>query len=97
MNPKLSDEEIEALARKRAGAKMGWFIHATVFVLVNLFIFVRAESSGRAWSYVPLLGWGFGLAMHGLAVFVLGDGSGVRQRMVQRERERLQREQNREP
>ena len=97
MTDKLSDEEIEQLARKRAGAKMGWFIHATVFVLVNLFIFIRAEYSGRAWSFVPLLGWGFGLAMHGLAVFVLGGGGTLRERMVQRERERLQRERNRAP
>lgn len=97
MNPKLSDEEIEALARKRAGAKIGWYIHALVFVCVNLFIYARAEFSGRAWSVYPLAGWGFGLLMHGVAVFVLGSGSAIRHRMVQRERERLLREQSREP
>jgi hypothetical protein len=37
----------------------------------------------------PALGWGLGLAVHGLLVFVLGTGSGLRERMVQRERERL--------
>jgi hypothetical protein len=30
-----------------------------------------------------------------VAVFVLGGGSGLRERLVERERERLQREQNR--
>ena len=97
MNPKLSDEEIDQLARKRAGAKMGWYTHAAVYVLVNLFLFAQSQFGSRAWNPWPLLGWGFGLAMHGLAVFVLGGGSALRERLVLRERERLQREQNRQP
>jgi hypothetical protein len=32
------------------------------------------------------------LALHGISVFVLGSGGGLRERMVQKERERLQRE-----
>ena len=99
MKAQLSPEEIERLAHKRAGAKMGWYIHATVYVLVNLFIFAQSQYAfgNRSWSVVPLLGWGLGLAMHGLAVFVLGGSSTLRQRMVEKERERLLREQNREP
>jgi hypothetical protein len=95
----MTPEEMERLAHKRAGAKMGWYTHAAVYVLVNLFMFARAEMGvgHRAWSALPVLGWGLGLALHGLAVFVLGSGSGLRQRMVQKERERLLREQNREP
>ncbi len=46
----------------------------------------------RRWSLAPLLGWGLGLALHGVAVFVLGSGSGLRERMVRREREKLLRE-----
>lgn len=94
MKPALTPEEIDALARRRAGAKMGWYIHATVYVLVNLLIFsVSHYGFGhRPWSVMPLLGWGLGLALHGIAVFLLGSGSGLRERMVQRERERLQRE-----
>ena len=46
----LSAEDIEQLARKRAGAKLGWFFHAAVFVLVNLFVFFMSQygSSGRS-------------------------------------------------
>ena len=29
---------LERLARKRAGAKLGWYAHACVYVLVNLFL-----------------------------------------------------------
>jgi hypothetical protein len=90
----LHPDEIERLARKRAGAKLGWFAHAAVFVLVNLVVFglSRYGFGHRPWSVFPLLGWGLGLALHGVAVFVLGSGSELRERMVQKERERLQRE-----
>ena len=42
-----------------------------------------------------LLGWGLGLALHGISVWLLGAGGNVRERMVQSEREHLQREQDR--
>jgi len=91
----LSTEEIDQLARRRAGAKLGWFMHAAVYVVVNLFIFLMSHYAfgQRAWSPFPLIGWGVGLALHGISVFVLGKGSGLRERMVQKERERLEREQ----
>ncbi|RYF38603.1 MAG: 2TM domain-containing protein [Comamonadaceae bacterium] len=90
----LSTEEIDRLARKRAGAKLGWYAHAAVYVLVNLFLFAisRYAYGHRPWSVFPLFGWGLGLAFHGIAVFVLGNGGGLRERMVRREREKLQRE-----
>jgi len=93
----LSSDEMERMAQKRAGAKLGWYIHAIVYVLVNLFIFAisRYGFGTRPWSIYPLLGWGLGLALHGVSVFVLGAGGGLRERLVQRERERLQREQQR--
>ena len=98
MNPPslqaLSPEAIERLARKRAGAKLGWYVHAVVYVLVNLFLFSLSHHAfgQRPWSVVPLLGWGLGLVLHGVSVFMLGAGGGLRERMVQKERERLQRE-----
>jgi hypothetical protein len=42
---------------------------------------------------VPAAGLGPGLVLHGMSVFLLGTGSGLRERMVQKERERLQRQQ----
>lgn len=95
----LSPEEIEHLARRRAGAKMGWYTHACVYVIVNVALFAmsRYGFGHRAWSVFPVLGWGVGLALHGISVFVLGKGSAFRERMVARERERLLREQERRP
>ncbi|MDB5896660.1 MAG: hypothetical protein JWP41_262 [Ramlibacter sp.] len=95
--PQLSDPEIERLARKRAGSKMGWYIHALMFVLVNglFFAFSRYGFGHRPWSVFPVVGWGVGLVLHGVSVFMIGSGSRFRERLVQRERERLQREQER--
>lgn len=97
-SPRLSPEEIDRLARRRAGAKLGWYVHATVYVLVNLLLFAmsRYGFGHRNWTPAPALGWGLGLMLHGFAVFVLGNGSGLREKLVQQERERLQREQDRD-
>ena len=90
----LSNEEIDRLAHKRVRAKMGWYIHASLYVVINLFLFAMSDYAfgQRRWSVFPLMGWGVGLALHGISVFVLGQGSGLRERMVQKERERIQRE-----
>jgi 2TM domain len=95
MNSPISPEEIDKLARKRAGAKLGWYTHATVYVLVNLFLFAVSNHAygTRNWSLGPLLGWGLGLALHGISVWFLGAGAGFRERMVQRERDQIQRRQ----
>jgi hypothetical protein len=97
MPPVLSAEQIEHLARKRAKAKLGWYVHACLYVLVNLAMFAlsRHGFGHRPWSVFPVVGWGVGLALHGISVFVLGQGSAFRERLVDRERERLQRGQDR--
>lgn len=85
----LPDRRLEQLARKRAAAKLGWYTHATVYLLVNLLLITLSAANGRHWAVFPLLGWGMGLAVHGAVVFVLTGGTGLHERMVQRERERL--------
>ena len=84
-----ASNDIERLARKRAGAKLGWYVHATVYLLVNLLLVAISMSHGRTWAMFPVLGWGLGLAIHGAVVFLLTDGSGLHEQLVQRERERL--------
>jgi len=93
MNQPLSPEALERLAHKRAAAKLGWIAHALVYLLVNLLLFAISERAfgSRTWSVAPPLVWGLGLALHALSVFALDNGSGVRQHLVQKERERLQR------
>lgn len=88
------EDRLDALARRRAGARLGWYIHALVFVTVNLMLAVASAASGRAWVVFPVLGWGLGLALHGLGVWIGLGGGGLRQRLVEQERARLQREQD---
>ena len=71
--------EMERLARRRAGAKMGFIVHATVFLLVNTVLFVinQQVSPQHAWSFWPLGGWAIGLAIHGLVVYGFASGGGI--------------------
>jgi hypothetical protein len=84
-----SNDRTERLARRRAGAKMGWYIHATVYVLVNLFLVILASSRGQNWAMYPLLGWGLGLLIHGAVVFFVAPGGNLYDRLVERERKKL--------
>ena len=88
----MSDIDEAALRRKaerRASAKLGFYIHALVFVIVNagLWLLNSWSSPGSYWAIWPLLGWGIGLAAHGVAVFAaLGD---FHERAVEAELKRL--------
>lgn len=96
MRPPISPETLEALAHRRVQAKLGWYLHVAIYLLMNLGMFAMSVHAfgSRPWSVYPLLGWGLGVVLHGISVFLLGSGSAVRERMVQREREALQHQQD---
>jgi len=81
------DHELDRLARRRASAKMGWYIHAFVYITINLMLMALAAAGGRNWAVFPAFGWGIGLVIHGAVVFTVSGG--LHERLVQRERERL--------
>lgn len=81
---------LERRARRRVGMKMGFYVHALVYVLVNLGLFaINNVTGGERWSIFPLLGWGLGLAIHGIVTFISLQGEGLRDRMLQGEMDRL--------
>ncbi len=86
----LSPHQLERLARRRAGAKMGWYIHALVFVLVNTGLALLALAHDRAWAIYPALGWALGLGLHGIVVMTRGYGQSLFHTLLDRERQRLQ-------
>ena len=94
MSSTLSPEDMDRLARKRAGRKMGWYIHAFIFITVNTGLAVLSTFTGRHFALVSSFGWGLGLMIHGAVVFLLQPGGGLRERLVQQERERLQKRQD---
>lgn len=89
MNSQHHESDLDRLARKHASAKLGWYFHACIYILVNLLLIGLASLSGRHWAAFPALGWGLGLAIHGFVVLLTTSGYPLRERMVQRERERL--------
>ena len=89
--------DLERLARKRAEAKLGWYAHACVYVLVNLFLAFLSTRSSYPWAVFPALGWGLGLAIHGLVVWAKLSQHGFYDRMVARERAALERTQAASP
>src|SRR4051812_27074867 len=81
---------IDARAHRRVRRKMGFYIHALVFVIVNVGLFAINSITGEPrWSHFPLMGWGLGLAIHGIVTFISLQGEGIRRGMVAREVERL--------
>lgn len=89
MNTPHNEQDLERLARRHAGAQMGWYIHASVYLVVNLLLATLSAIGGRHWAVYPALGWGLGLAIHGIVVLLRTRGFGLRERLVQRERRRL--------
>jgi hypothetical protein len=71
-------------------------VHAAVYVIVNLFVFAISSYGfgNRPWSVFPLLGWGVGLGLHWVSVFLLGANTDLRERLIQQERDRLHRQQD---
>ena len=88
-----ANHQLERLARRRADAKMGWYMHALVYALVNVGLAAIAVGNGQSWHAYPLLGWGLGLAIHGAAVWLLSPGASWREQLVERERQALLRQQ----
>jgi hypothetical protein len=87
----LSAQEMEALAVRRAHAKLGWYGHAAVYACVITGLALIGAWQGRVWPVAPALGWGLGLALHAARVFAIDAGAGWRNSLVERERQRLQR------
>ena len=89
-----SEDELLRRAKRRVGVRLGFYTHATVFVLVNLGLAgLNYANGGVRWHLFPLGWWGLGLAIHGLVTFISLRGEGLRERMLQREVDRLREQQ----
>lgn len=61
-------------AKKRVEQLKAFYIHLTVYVFVNTFLFGLNLSSnpGEWWFIYPLSGWGIGILAHGISTFACG-------------------------
>lgn len=85
-----SESDLEYLVRKRAGARLGWYLHAVVYVIVNALLAVLSLRSAHHWALFPALGWGLGLMLHGAVIWLALPGSALRARLEAQERAHLQ-------
>ncbi|MCP3968948.1 MAG: 2TM domain-containing protein [Rhodobacteraceae bacterium] len=83
----MTDQEAYDRARKRAKKKLEFYNHVIVYAVVNGFLFAinLFTSPGYLWAVWPLMGWGIGLALHGVTVFLRTDDEELLDRMTERE------------
>ena len=94
MSKQMSEEQIYEQAKKRVEEKKGFFIHLTVYIVVNIMlvlIWAFAAGGGFPWFIFPLGGWGIGILFHFLGVFVFGRRSD--KAAIEKEVEKIKREQ----
>ena len=91
-----TDDQLER-AKKRAKELREFYVHLSVYLLVNigltvgLFTINWLTAPGDWWFFWPLIGWGVGLLFHGLGVLVFGEGSAIRERMIDQEMKKVER------
>ncbi len=79
------------IARARVEAKIGFYIHAGIYLLVNVLLIAinLSTSPGEYWFIYPLGGWGLGLLLHFILVFSQFSTRDWQKRMIDKELERL--------
>ncbi len=86
----MENSEAYQSAKKRVEAKMGFYTHLSVYVaVILLLVAINLLSSSRTiWFQWPLLGWGFAVVLHFLAVFVFPNRFTVTDKMIEKEMNR---------
>jgi 2TM domain len=83
----MDNQDRVAEATRAVNTRIGFFIHLTVFALVNgLLVVVNLTTSRHyLWFIWPLLGWGAGIGLHAFLAYALPRMAGVRHRMIEKE------------
>ena len=92
--PQYNDEEIKNIARRRVEAKKGFFVHLSMYIIINVFLFliwffVAGGPGTYPWFLWVLFGWGIGVVANAVAIFVTPQGGSWEQKEMQKEIERL--------
>ena len=74
-------------AKKRAEAKLGFYLHLAAYIIVNIMLIIinLSTSTYYLWFKWPLIGWGIGVFFHALGTYVFSGGSVIKERMIERE------------
>ena len=73
--------------RDLAKARVEFKIHLYTFIVVMslLLIIDLLTSPGSIWFVWPLLGWGIGLIVHALTVYLWSGEPNIKERMIEKE------------
>ncbi len=92
-----SNSSLEAQAKKRVDAKLGFLTHLLVFCCVNGGFYLLGLLSERSWHIgytpFPMWGWALGLVIHGIVTLASLQGQDLRGSMMEREMQRLRQRQ----
>ncbi|WP_177735533.1 2TM domain-containing protein [Flavobacterium inviolabile] len=71
MERNYNEEERYRLAKKRVEEIKGFYGNLTAYIAVNLALVAMnlLTSPEHLWFFYPMLGWGVGVAIHGMKVF----------------------------
>lgn len=83
------DREL-ARVRARVHQKAEFYRHLVAFVVVGAVLAAidLLTSPGTLWFFWPMGAWAIGLVLHFFDVWVMGEGAGMEERMLEREMER---------
>ena len=83
-------ENVEEVAKKRVQNRMGFIIHLTMYLAMNVGFIIIWYLTGRGypWFMWPMIGWGIGIVAHA-ATLAVGPGSATERRAIDREMQRL--------
>ena len=89
MTDTMNEADLRRLAARRVDAKLGFLIHAAIYVAVNGAMATSAELAGQfTQSFLWCAGaWTVALLIHGISVFA--DGPALRSRAIEAELARL--------
>ena len=87
----MDDQEIYQKAKKRVEAKIRFYVHLTVYVVVNILLIIvnLTTSTKYLWFKWPLIIWGLGLLFHSVGVRFSSAGYSIKERMIKKEMRRL--------
>jgi len=80
----MDEQERYARAGRRVEELRGFYGHLSVYVLVNVFLFIlnMLFSPGSLWFYWVTIFWGIGLAIHALDTYGSGRFFGREERKI---------------
>ncbi|MFC2011019.1 2TM domain-containing protein [Chloroflexota bacterium] len=94
MSKQMSEDEIYEQAKKRVEEKRGFYGHLTAYVVVNtilVLIWAFATSGGYPWFLWVLGGWGIGIILDFMRIFVFAGRWG--KAAIEKEAEQIRKEQ----